>query len=79
MDTIWSLGWMSFVLMAPTMVSRTSAGHVLPPTVTGDWSTGLNSALSLTSNMSDQYGPSSGLASLTSVPSPCARERHGQT
>jgi hypothetical protein len=54
METIWSLGWMSFVLMAPTMVSRTTAGHVAPPTVTGDWSTGLNWALSLTSNMSDQ-------------------------
>lgn len=62
---------MSLVLMAPWMVSRTSAGHVFPPTVQGDWSTGLNSALSLTSNMSDQYGPASGFAPATSVPSPC--------
>ena len=54
MDTIWSVEVMSLVLIAPTMVSLTSADHVLPPTVTGDWSTGLNCTLSLTSNMSDQ-------------------------
>ena len=58
MDTTWASGASMRVATAPASVSATTAGHAPPPSGASSCGTGL-SADSLTSNISDQYGPGS--------------------